>query len=98
MCFPNDYFDEKLHRKPKGMKQVLLERGKWKDDLKADCQLYKVENKDSNQIDCCARRIISLESDFIVQKGALYEIISKVGYKCIFYPKFHCELNFIEMY
>ncbi len=98
MCFPNDYFNEKLREKPKGMKQVLLERGKWKDSLKADCQLCKAGDKDPNRIDCCARRIISLESDFIAQKGALHEIISTAGHKCIFYPKFHCELNFIEMY
>ena len=25
-------------------------------------------------------------------------VIEEAGYKCIFYPKFYCELNFIEMY
>ncbi|GBB86520.1 hypothetical protein RclHR1_12950001 [Rhizophagus clarus] len=48
MCFPNDYFNEELRRKPKGMKQVLLERGKWKNGLRADCQLCKNGNKDPN--------------------------------------------------
>ena len=28
MCFPDDYFDEKLCGKPKGIKQVLFKRGK----------------------------------------------------------------------
>ena len=37
MCFSDDYFDEKLRGKLKRMKQILLERGKWKDGLKADC-------------------------------------------------------------
>ena len=98
MCFPDDYFDEKLRGKPKGIKQVLFERGKWRDSLRADCQLCKAGDRNPNRIDCCARRIISLEPDFIAQKGALHEIISIAGHKCIFYPKFHCELNFIEMY
>ena len=98
MCFPDDYFDEKLRGKPKGIKQVLFERGKWRDGLRADCQLCKAGDRNPNRINCCARRIISLEPDFIAQKGALHEIISIAGHKCIFYPKFHCELNFIEMY
>uniref|UniRef100_U9U851 Uncharacterized protein n=1 Tax=Rhizophagus irregularis (strain DAOM 181602 / DAOM 197198 / MUCL 43194) TaxID=747089 RepID=U9U851_RHIID len=79
MCFLNDYFDEKLCRKPKGMKQILLERGKWKEGLRANCQLCKNGDKDPNRVDCCARRIISLEPDFVAQKGALHEIISTAG-------------------
>jgi len=54
-----------------------------------------MKNCAENRVDCCARRIISLEPDFVAQKGALHEIISTAGHKCVFYPKFHCELNFI---
>src|SRR2546429_9048311 len=53
---------------------------------------------DKNQINCCACRLMSLELDFLNQKGAIAETIEKAGHKCIFYPKFHCELNFIERY
>ena len=28
----------------------------------------------------------------------IQEIIESKGHKVIFYPKFHCELNYIEMY
>jgi hypothetical protein len=28
----------------------------------------------------------------------LQEIIEAKGHKVVFYPKFHCELNYIEMY
>jgi hypothetical protein len=42
-------------------------------------------------------KLYLLESDFVAQKNALYEIILTAGHKCVFYFKFHCELNFIEM-
>ncbi|KIJ32999.1 hypothetical protein M422DRAFT_183786, partial [Sphaerobolus stellatus SS14] len=47
---------------------------------------------------CCCRRILFTQSDFINQKSALEELIINQGYLCDFYPKFHCELNFIEQY
>jgi len=86
------------NNEPKGMKQVLIERKLWKDELKADCQLCKNKIDDINRTDCCARRIISLQPDFLSQKSALEEVILEAGHKCIFYPKFHCELNYIERY
>jgi len=84
------------NNEPKGMKQVLIERGLWKDRLNADCQLCKDKVEDINRTDCCAQRIISLQPDFLLQKSALEEAILEAGHKCIFYPKFHCELNYIE--
>ena len=41
---------------------------------------------------------MSLEPDFLAQKGSITEVIEKAGHKCIFYSKFYCELNFIECY
>jgi transposase len=48
--------------------------------------------------DCCGRKIISLQPDFLAQRSALVEMIEDSGHVCIFFPKFHCELNFIEQY
>jgi len=53
---------------------------------------------DSQRVDCCMRQILSLQPDFIAQKSKLQNEIEKRGHKCIFYPKYHCELNYIEMY
>ncbi len=39
---------------------------------------------------------MSEQSDFLVQKGQLEEVIVAAGYQVIFYPKFYCELNYIE--
>ena len=47
---------------------------------------------------CCAVHVLSLQPDFLAQKPLIREVIENRGHKVIFYPKFHCELNFIEMF
>ena len=47
---------------------------------------------------CCARHILATQDAFKNQKPLLQELIEERGHKVIFYPKFHCELNYIEMY
>ena len=44
-----------------------------------------------------ARRIVKFQSDFQEQKNSLEELVEARGHVCLFLPKFHCELNFIEM-
>jgi hypothetical protein len=83
---------------PKGIKQVLIERGLWKKNMVGECKLCRNNNDDPLRVDCCGRRIISLQPDFLAQKSALVETIENAGHICIFFPKFHCELNFIERY
>jgi len=41
--------------------------------------------------DCCALRILEAQPD-------LANEISLLEHQMIFYPKFHCELNYIEYY
>lgn len=78
----------------KGMRTVLTERGIFpQKGVLADCP-----NGQHNGNACCARRIISLQADFQNQKPMLQEIVESRGHHCIFLPKFHPELNFIEMY
>ena len=49
------------------------------------------------QEQCCARYCLSQEEDFKQQKEWLAEVVELLGSDIILYPKFHCELNFIEM-
>ncbi|KAF9502066.1 hypothetical protein BDN71DRAFT_1500217 [Pleurotus eryngii] len=71
----NDYPDQ-----PKGIKQVLLERGLWPNKgLVMQCKS-------------------TCEPDFKEQRSLVQEVIEAAGHECIFLPKFHCELNFIEFF
>ncbi|KAL4255827.1 hypothetical protein AB1N83_013423 [Pleurotus pulmonarius] len=79
---------------PKGLQQVLEERGFDVKGLKAKCKpVCPFENKG-----CCMARLLSQQDNFANQISLLEELIRKAGHECIFLPKFHCELNPIEMY
>lgn len=46
---------------------------------------------------CCLTFVLSNEPDFKAQKEWLTEVVENSDCRIIFYPKYHCELNFIEM-
>lgn len=84
----------------KGMKKVLEERGLWNDALRKTCVKGNGCKSDCNPLrnDCCADRVLRLQPDFLAQKGLLAEIAAEEQQLLIFYPKFHPEFNFIEMF
>ncbi|RPA95417.1 hypothetical protein L873DRAFT_1698122, partial [Choiromyces venosus 120613-1] len=47
---------------------------------------------------CCAQKTLSKQQDFLKQCGKLQEELEVRGYLVAFYPKFHCEFNWIEYY
>jgi hypothetical protein len=47
---------------------------------------------------CCMQRVLSRQQDFLDEKPMIQVYLEKRGHVCIFLPKFHCELNPIEMY
>ncbi|KAF8587995.1 hypothetical protein K439DRAFT_1645670 [Ramaria rubella] len=77
----------------KGMKLIIEERGFKEGSLPAECKHFKC--KDSTAA-CCCRRLLFNQPDFASQKPAIVELIESHGHIAFFYPKFHCELNFIE--
>ena len=91
------YFAEDHPKYPgkfKGMAQILSERGLVKESrLNVQCTYFKCA--DGNAA-CCCRRVLFNQPDFQDQKAALVEFIESQGHIAIFYPKFHCEFNFIE--
>lgn len=96
MAFPDDHPNEALRGKAKGLRIVLTERGFWPESgtLLARCN----GGCKDDAVSCCAQKIMSLQPDFRAQKSLIAETIEAEGHKCIFYPKFHCELNYIEYF
>jgi hypothetical protein len=46
---------------------------------------------------CCMYKVLSLQEDFWSEKPLIQSIIEDAGHICLFLPRFHCELNVIEM-
>lgn len=78
---------------PKGLQTVLEERGFEVRGLKTRCNpVCHIDSKN-----CCMARLLSQQDDFLNQPSMLETVIQDAGHECIFLPKFHCELNPIEM-
>jgi hypothetical protein len=100
MTFPNGV--------PKGLKAVLTERGLWPQNCPrflAQCSIKSSKGKGSRLNprcldggECCARALLAAQPDFKSQKSQVEEVIKAAGHEVIFYPAFHCEINFIEYY
>ncbi|KAI0245324.1 hypothetical protein BJV78DRAFT_1277445 [Lactifluus subvellereus] len=80
----------------KGMEQIICEHGLWPEGgLVAQCLDFKCP---PGCTDCCCCWLLFTQADFIGQKSQREELIERHGHLCDFYPKYHCELNFIEQY
>ena len=78
----------------KGMGVILEERG-YEGALKirAECPKFQCEK---GAVHCCCRRMLYNEPDFVGVQSLLEIACEARGFRAIFFPKFHCELNFIE--
>ena len=96
-----------LWNRHKGLESILAERGLYPTaGLKGACQNEK-SHAASN--DCCCARLISVQPDFDAECSALQHLVEEripisgtemtsARHVCIFLPKFHCELNWIERF
>ena len=80
----------------KGMEVIIHKHGLWPDDsLPAQCPGFHCP---LDRTDCCCCQLLYMQPDFSNQKSLLQELVESCHYLCDFYPKYHCELNFIEQY
>jgi hypothetical protein len=78
----------------KGMAVILEERGyAGAQKLRAQCPKFRCEKGVAL---CCCRRILYNEPDFVAVESLLETACKTHGYRVLFIPKFHCEVNFIE--
>lgn len=97
MVYPADH--PRYPGKAKGMLAVARERGLVAEDSKLNqrCAACKSTSlKDPTGTACCLTRVLSLEPDFANEKSAIQNLCEERGHRCLFLPKFHCELNPIE--
>jgi hypothetical protein len=79
----------------KGMAIILTERGYNVADKRAQCG-KKFSDCPEGSKDCCCRRMIYSEPDFVEEEALLETCCRSRGYPVHFFPKFHCETSFIE--
>ena len=77
----------------KGLQQTLEEWGFDVKNMHMKCSPVCPWDNDC----CCMARLLSKQDDFTNQVSMLKTVIKEAGHECIFLPKFHCELNPIEM-
>ena len=88
----------------KGTEAMLDERGLYPSSgLRGDC----ASKHASGDVACCCVKVLSTQQDFVRECSALQHLveervvvdeISKARGCCLFLPKFHCELNWIERF
>ena len=78
---------------------VAMAEAVGQEDTINDADLEAAEGPiiESNSKWCCLHHIISLQDDFVNKKPMIQHFLKEHGHICIFYLKFHCELNSIEM-
>jgi transposase len=110
MHYVYNFGDGLILKFQKGIRTILKERNKFKNNkghvLKLICNYCKENRWEARyraiqdgyiQPECCAAYVLSNEPDFLEQKEWLTEVVEAAGFEAIFYPKYHPELNFIEM-
>lgn len=95
MVYPQGHAKEGIQ---KGIQAILMERGLYDERLLLRCDkcVKNVTTRKSDQ--CCHSFILSQTPDFLSQREMLYECIAEMDDVFLHYlPKFHCELNPIEL-
>ena len=92
MSFSALHENPNLANAPKGLKQVLVERGLWREHTNFGRFLLKcLDSCPTSGMDhkqCCARTVLANQPDFLSQKGKLEEELQSRGIDVIFIRSF----------
>ena len=100
-----NWIDENNVVRRKGMKRILVERGRILEGSKlgAECNKCRAEKKRGNpdrykiqeqRTKCCLRRMLSLEDDFANQKSQLEEVVVITLTLSVFHFQFFTNCQF----
>jgi hypothetical protein len=82
----------------KGIKTILIEREEWEPGMVLLCKACEDPLFTGPKVyKCCSRTLLASHEDFKQSVPWLQEVAAARGHDIFFFPKFHCELNFIEM-
>ncbi len=79
----------------KGLVDIVKERGLWVEDMKSRCRDAKKCKENSC---CCAYRVLQQQPDFANRFSITEDYLHSSGHKTIRFPRYHCELNHIELF
>ncbi|QRV87093.1 DDE superfamily endonuclease [Ceratobasidium sp. AG-Ba] len=98
LYYPIDYPNRSWRGKFKGLATLLEERGVPNaQKLRLKCPTTEVRKGcPPGQTNCCAKRAMLNQPDFLHQKTELQLIAESHSCRVLFLPKFHCKLNPIE--
>lgn len=85
--------------KKDALRRIAEAEAAGQDDTLTDADLAAANSDATDSSDdwCCMYCVISLQEDFRKEKPMLQHFLEDCGHKCIFLPKFHCELAPIEL-
>jgi hypothetical protein len=80
-------------------RRIALAEAMGQDDAVSTEDTTLIESEIPSGVDewCCMHRVLSLQQDFQSETSLVQSIIECAGHVCLFLPRFHCELNPIEM-
>jgi hypothetical protein len=90
---------QKSQAKKDAERRIAAAEAMGQEDSLEEADLAQAEEPDEELKDdwCCMYRALSLQDDFANEKPMLQHYLEGRGHVCLFLPKFHCELNPIEM-
>ncbi|KAH7925369.1 hypothetical protein BV22DRAFT_1011364 [Leucogyrophana mollusca] len=90
---------QKSQAKKDAERRVAAAEAMGQEELLNDNDVNQAEEVVAPPVDdwCCMYRVLSLQDDFAHEKPMIQHLLERRGHVCLFLPKFHCELNPIEM-